>query len=902
MMTPFAVIICTFVLSSCLRADWPMAGANPQRTSWVPEQVPSQRELAGNRNGWLLPQWYRPIDAFIPPRVQIVAANRLLYVSTARGLYALREDGSLAWVYPTDMPLGHSPTIAQGVAYVGCFDARIHAVNALTGHLVGMSPAAGAGFQSNPLVVDGVVYAGSRDGYFYAWRLGRDGWEWRYPSLKEPPLAGPILYSAAYHKGDQVIYFAANDGHAYAVRQDGSLVWKSAQLPGEGFHSWWPVVHEDVVIISGSFRFRASASPRFGEGDLLGLQRDYIFPKGLPKGTLRGQRSANGWLDTSRSVRTSSGVIRSNSDYFEENPDHRAYLVLDRASGREIVYDFDEDGRPEYAPILWFGTHNGNRYPPIVGIDGNLYQANAYFSDDWNPGGHVTGWRKHTPQINTPVSRWLATDEPVAFSAGGNLIYWNHCCDRSGGAVDISVPNTSFPREDMSREWWYYSYNLNQLIPGYDVMVDGNSFSPHSGLPDFPGPYGGPNGVYQSHGDQNPPIPFNGRLYFHRSNAVLSFGVSNVTPASMPAIKSAGPSSSYLPSAAPEDLKNRLTSEVEKILDAGHLRPGWGHHGLLDYALDRQCGDQLSDYWHHPADIQLVLLQTLPHLSSAMQERVKDYLRNELRHYPPYVYTTVGWRDGVAREIFQMPEMEDKARLLFGPTEWGSSFPVWGTASPGGPRLPPYFYYALWKNAAVMGGATTLLSNSRGRLAAPPTDADLFKFPFVHNAYIAGYMGFLELEKLGGTTESPNVRRELNRLLMLRASTFSKDTPYKGNPIVTAEAYCRALTVSRNFLFMTRELAEYLRLTALNKVKEAIIEYERVAPYWFVAFAEAGIGENSFAMLYDRQLLLAKAWILKEPREALMKYLDVPAFVVGDLSYIQNLVATIEAAPGVASW
>jgi hypothetical protein len=39
----------------------------------------------------------------------------------------------------------------------------------------------------------------------------------------------------------------------------------------------------------------------------------------------------------------------------------------------------------------------------------------------------------------------------------------------------------------------------------------------------------------------------------------------------------------------------------------------------------------------------------------------------------------------------------------------------------------------------------------------------------------------------------------------------------------------------------------------------------------------------------------AKAWILKEPRDELVKYLDVPGFPRGDLFYIQNLVAAIEA-------
>jgi outer membrane protein assembly factor BamB len=93
--------------------DWSMAGANPQRTSWTSEQVPSASYMASHRNSWgngmLYPQWYKPFEAYIPHNVQIIGANGLLYISTARGLYALSAStGDLHWVYPTELPLGHS--------------------------------------------------------------------------------------------------------------------------------------------------------------------------------------------------------------------------------------------------------------------------------------------------------------------------------------------------------------------------------------------------------------------------------------------------------------------------------------------------------------------------------------------------------------------------------------------------------------------------------------------------------------------------------------------------------------------------------------------------------------------------------------------------------------------------
>ncbi len=48
--------------------------------------------------------------------------------------------------------------------------------------------------------------------------------------------------------------------------------------------------------------------------------------------------------------------------------------------------------------------------------------------------------------------------------------------------------------------------------------------------------------------------------------------------------------------------------------------------------------------------------------------------------------------------------------------------------------------------------------------------------------------------------------------------------------------------------------------------------------------------------LYDYNAMFqAYAYIMKMPYDQLTKYLDVPAFETGDLFYIQNLIAALEA-------
>ncbi len=158
------VILIVFLGSvSTAHADWPTLAANPQRTSAVTDEI----------RGDVTAVWYRPIEPYINYKIQIIAADGKLFISTARGLYCLNADtGALLWTHPTEIPLGHSPTYYNGKVYVGSYDRTIHCVDAVTGKTVaGWNPyVALAGFETNPLVIDaghGVrVYAGSRDGYF----------------------------------------------------------------------------------------------------------------------------------------------------------------------------------------------------------------------------------------------------------------------------------------------------------------------------------------------------------------------------------------------------------------------------------------------------------------------------------------------------------------------------------------------------------------------------------------------------------------------------------------------------------------------------------------------------------------------------------------------------------------
>ncbi len=888
-------------------SSWSMAGANPQRTSWTSEQVPSASYMSSHRstwgNGMLSPQWYTAFEAYIPNGVQIIGANGLLYISTARGLYAIdASTGNLRWVYPTELPLGQAPTINGGVAYVGGLDHKLYALDAnpdvsqlpsqpdssgqnvhINNH-VQWTFEAEAGFETNPLVLGNTVYAGNRDGYLYAINTADGTLRWKFPT------DGPILFSAAASRDGTTVYFASNDSYAYAVNaQTGSQVWKSAKLPGAGFNSWWPVIYQDpqtqkeYVLIAGSHNYRDNVPPGPGGHwkNLENLDREIWLGAGNygdtggVAGTLIGVRGGDGAIDTS--IRSPNAAM-SISSYYQNKPWRRSYFVLDAISGQE----------QSYAPFIWLGSQSGNRFPAVVGADSQVYQPAGLYYRDYIDAAGILSWKPGSTRVNTPESYTFVVDEPVYVASGGNIVYWSLHDDLGAGAFDTSVANSSYGTLNPSREWVYWDQgthandNLLKLFPDYDLGAR-------------PWNFGGADGSYGRNGDGNPPIPYHGMVYLHKGNSILAFGVTSKntgTEMPMARIVPVAPSSPQVDVTA---LKDELNTEVQNMIAAGHLRPGYFSSGHVDGAAEQDCGDALLDYFHNSADTLWVLSAAMPYLTPDIAQSAKTYLQSEYTTYNPTLYTHVGWRDGASRDWFDLPPDTNADRVNYPPSQWGGSYEFVGWSQKyGGTNIPPYAFYAMWKYAQAVGlnasQVSAMLSNTQSALdTTPPSASVLALYPFVHNAYIAGYQGYLALQAMARQTPSASIQATLNSLLQSRAANFT------ANAGAYPLDYCNAFNASRNWMWMTPELAQYLHDNALSKVQAAVDEYQRITPYWFVAGFDDTVGEAIHEPMYDLLMLQAKALVLKQPASELIKYLDVPAFARGDLFHIQNLVTILSA-------
>lgn len=923
-----------FIGSYSVYADWPMTAANPQRTSWVPDEI----------RGDLKPVWYKALTPYIDNKVQAIAANNAIYVATSKGLYAFdANNGTQLWVYGTELPLGNSPTYDNGVLYVGGFDHKIHAIDAASGlKKAGWTfVEAGAGYDTNPLVVNNTVYAGNRDGNFYALSASDGHKLWQFPT------GGPIHYSAAYKNG--VVYFASDDSFAYALdASSGQQIWKSGPFPGVGFDMYWPVIYTDsytnpssptdYVIFSGSFKGSTGWFCNWGywassPNDCNEHTPNFEMYNKFASLAVNGNCGPSGvepylWTPGTPTIRCDviDTYYNNNPKWNGQPPYWRISFILNRSTGSEF--------KP-YAPFNPSGIDGngqGYKHPPVVDGKNILYEYVGYHSGgNGGAGGFLTGWKFGSPYISLIYNDRGASDEPNTFTAGGNLLYWAEGMNHTGfKTIDTSIVlNTSSDPSNTQVGTW----NPLQL-PGV-----GANFS-NFGSTSLTSKFGGVNGVYSNFdGVLNmSPIPYNGKIYLITANTLFAMsptGAANSpqTIAAMPANTSASGLS-----LTQSDVQQRLINEVQKMLDAGHLRPGFHDTGGFGkstnayYEFEQIAGEHIAEYFTNPADTLTTLALALPHLPASMSTQVKAYMQSEEQNYKIENIADIGWKNGASREGY--PDPPEMAAVMNNPFDDGNSAvaSIPRTNLPGPSSccavytyigsFPAESFYGAWKYAQIFGQseALRLYNAMSGKLPSatsvavvgpatnhPTADSLLIKYPYVLNQYLAGYYGFIHLAQLAGISSSDpkvvSVTSEYNRLLNLRVANFDENTPWTNETQIGGgdSEYNNALNVARNFMFLQPEIAEALSQSAkAPQILQALADYQTLTPYWFVSKYDRSFSETYSQPLYDYPALFqARAYIQKLPFTELVKYLDVPAFQRGDLFYIQNLVAALSVTSAV---
>ena len=201
-----------------------MFGFDLQRTHFNPyEHTLTPANVAG-----LVSDWTAATGGFIDSSPTV--ANGMVYVGSDDGmLYAFKTSCGNAscapvWAAPTPShnKIRSSPAVAKGMVYVGSYDHNLYAFNAATGKLI-WTASTGDVIRSSPVVANGIVYVGSNDHNLYAFNAATGKPIWMAPTEGIIDFSSPAV-------ADGVVYVGSEDLKSVCLQR------RHGQAPLDSFH------------------------------------------------------------------------------------------------------------------------------------------------------------------------------------------------------------------------------------------------------------------------------------------------------------------------------------------------------------------------------------------------------------------------------------------------------------------------------------------------------------------------------------------------------------------------------------------------------------------------------------------------------------------------------------------
>lgn len=858
--------------------DWPQLQRDPQHTGYSPQEVrPPYR------------YYWRWNEVPLASRMQPVVAGGMLFIGSLNGkMYALDADQDAAggtptilWSYDAGAPIRHTAAVYNGKVYFGAQDGVVTALNATTGQRVWSFQTGGA-IVTAPMVGNGAVFIGSTSGILFALDADTGRLIWNYNA------GAPILTSAALSADGQAVFGGAENLYAYALRaSDGQIIWRT-RLQGQSLADRWPVVAGSTVI------YRSQPLRNF---TFLLKESDDVMDQAGPVNP--------NWTADWAAVRPQ--II----SYLSSNPDRQTFFALDTATG--VLRG--------PAPVLYTYGNGDAPSPPVVKGSSLylIYRARHGIQTDGGSGHVTTRYDAELGRmdLNTldivgltasqPFKYQLryTSDEPAMLSIGGNLLYvdsWERL-----GAFDLQT-GALIPIANVADDWLACPPPDGQCpahagpMPFFDVPWP------------FPGPQVGEGVIHR------PLVIAAGRLFWRVVDGGLaSIGPATADNAQIESLSSdhlvppEGGTNSYTANGSapltvsfstyvwsepirpianpPADLVALLEEEVRRIVNTNdHLLPYFLERGFTTPMLFP--GDSLypqdglaacrpgNIYWFDPGELVYTLSIAYTYLSPELQARTRGYLEAEMTRYPPL--QPLPWPAnetwlvrGTAREPYP---------VSFRPNCWPP------------PEPPLSTLYALWAYARYTGNWNYV------RNLWPEIDAlfDRKKGSIDSYAAISGAIGYARIAKhLGRTSEaSEGENIAVTGMTNGLSFTYFRDTANARYPDPRDQLTGWRAPV---FFGLTPEVGRYIsdtnRTAALGYLSDLTSANGVFLWYLTRAGLQAEIGESSFhGPDLGWSIFLAKAYIERAGRATLRRYLDRP-WGLGDLYYIQKLVATIEA-PG----
>jgi eukaryotic-like serine/threonine-protein kinase len=325
---------------------------------------------------------------------------RLNDVNGIDSIYSVRSKNfhGIKWKFKTDGKIFSSPTVLDGVAYIGSEDHYLYAVDAGDGTLKWKFKTGGP-VHTSPAVYKATVYVGSFDGYYYAvdintglekWKVKTNGERWMggkgYFGMKplDEYLDDPwdyFLSSPSIDASDSppTLYFGSSDGNLYAVdAANGKVKWKFLT---EGSIHTTPAIYNHTVYVGSwdtnlyavdartgklKWKFKTGdqpgmsgiqASPRIDDGKIYFGARDaHMYALDAMTGKVIWKYDAEkSWILTSAAVQEGTVYVGTSDSFL--------LLALDAKTGNEKSR-FQADGYVYSSPVvkdnsIFFGDFTG---------------------------------------------------------------------------------------------------------------------------------------------------------------------------------------------------------------------------------------------------------------------------------------------------------------------------------------------------------------------------------------------------------------------------------------------------------------------------------------------------------------------------------------------------------------
>jgi len=289
------------------------------------------------QTGNVLPVWEFECEDEV--RSSPTVSEGVVYVGCYdHNLYAVNaRDGEFLWKYPTKSGVSSSPCVWNGLVVVGSEDSLMYGIHKQTGKLA-WTAKTGDRVRSSPAVAMEHVFFGSDDHALYnlSVRNGRESWKFQAEShVRSSPAVSSNL-----------VYFGADDGYVYALDiQTSKLKWR--------FLTQRPVI----------------SRPLYYEGLVFFGSMDWnVYAVDAERGWAVWNYRTRNWVVSSPAVSESLGLVYVGSG-------DRCVYAFDYSNGSSWVWKYEAEGPIGSSPVV------SEDAVYIGSADGHVYSLDAQTGD-----------------------------------------------------------------------------------------------------------------------------------------------------------------------------------------------------------------------------------------------------------------------------------------------------------------------------------------------------------------------------------------------------------------------------------------------------------------------------------------------------------------------------------------